>query len=180
MEIETKCVGKSAYETNQAHGIAVTFCRRLTIVKRQPGRYHRNAGNIPRDQPPRGPPSTATSHADHFVPTRAHRIPSSGNGKNLAESVNAAHWFGNSGYPWHGAERGPYCAIKSNQRRRCLAARRVSRPFVVFLLSRDFARETSETRMTRKRRKTRYIKNKVFLLINKQHSLLSNIPRRLK
>ncbi|EZA56640.1 hypothetical protein X777_02244, partial [Ooceraea biroi] len=27
-------------------------------------------------------------------------------------------------------ERAPYCAIKSNQRRRCLAARRVSRPFV--------------------------------------------------
>ncbi|KYN01354.1 hypothetical protein ALC62_07973 [Cyphomyrmex costatus] len=65
---------------------------------------------------PRDPPSTA---------------PSSGNGKNLAESVNAAHWLGNSGYPLHGAERGPYCAIKSNQRRRCLAARRVSRPFVL-------------------------------------------------
>ncbi|KYM77693.1 hypothetical protein ALC53_11703 [Atta colombica] len=65
------------------------------------------------------------------VPTRAHRIPSSGNGKNLTESVNAAHWLGNSGYPLHRAERGPYCAIKSNQRRRCLAARRVSRPFVI-------------------------------------------------
>ncbi|EGI62497.1 hypothetical protein G5I_09177 [Acromyrmex echinatior] len=89
---------------------------------------------------PRNPPSTA--HADHFVlengsgnspQCRQERIefPSSGNGKNLAESVNAAHWLGNSGYPLHGAERGPYCAIKSNQRRRCLAARRVSRPFVI-------------------------------------------------
>ncbi|KYN39811.1 hypothetical protein ALC56_05798 [Trachymyrmex septentrionalis] len=68
---------------------------------------------------PRNPPSTA---------------PSSGNGKNLAESVNAAHWLGNSGYPLHGAERGPYCAIKSNQHRRYLAARRVSRPFSLGIL----------------------------------------------
>lgn len=51
-------------------------------------------------------------------------------------------------------------AIKSNQRRRCLAARRVSRPFIVALLSRDFARETSGTRTIRKRRKTRWEREK--------------------
>jgi len=48
---------------------------------------------------------------DHYyLAARARRIPTSGNGKNPAESVNAAHWLGNSGYPWHGrAERAPYC-----------------------------------------------------------------------
>lgn len=44
-------------------------------------------------------------------------------------------------------------AIKSNQRRRCLAARR---PFIISLLSRDSARKISETRTTRKCRKTRW------------------------
>lgn len=42
-------------------------------------------------------------------------------------------------------------AIKSNQRRSCLAARR---PFVISLLFRDSARKVSETRTRRKCRKT--------------------------
>lgn len=37
---------------------------------------------------------------------RTERIPTSGNRKNL---VKSAHWLGNSGYPLHEAERGPYC-----------------------------------------------------------------------
>lgn len=46
---------------------------------------------------------------DQCMPVIACRILTSGSGKNLAESVNAAHWLGNSGYPLHEAERGPYC-----------------------------------------------------------------------